>query len=103
LFPAEFPFTERSLDMSSTNSPEQVFRAGTVSAAIWKKETTQDGRIVVQFSIRVQKRYKDADSGEWKTSDYFFPEDLPRLELVAREAFRYVALKENEQSGNAAA
>ena len=89
--------------MSQTNTPDQVFRAGTVSAAIWKKETTQDGRNVVQFSVRVQKRYKDADTGEWKNTDYFFPEDLPRLELVAREAYRYVALKENDQNGNVAA
>ena len=89
--------------MTATNTPDQVFRAGTVSAAIWKKETTQDGRNVVQFSVRVQKRYKDADTGEWKNTDYFFPEDLPRLELVAREAYRYVALKENDQNGNVAA
>lgn len=88
--------------MTQANPPDVVYRSGGVSVAVWKNETLQNGRTVPQFSVRIQKRFKDAESGEWKTTDYFFPEDLPRLELVVREAYRYVALKENGQDNAAA-
>jgi hypothetical protein len=77
-----------------TRAPEVAFKSAGVSAAVWRKEFEQDGRTVVQFHVRVEKRYKDRD-GNWQSSDYFFPSELPRLELVVRKAFEYVALKQD--------
>jgi hypothetical protein len=77
---------------AASRPPEVAFKSAGVSAAVWRKEVEQDGRTVVQFHVRVEKRYKDRD-GKWQSSDYFFPDELPRLELVARKAFEYVALK----------
>ena len=59
---------------------------GRIEAAIWQNQVEQNGRPVVQYSIKVQRSYKDKDSGEWKTTDYFRPQDLPSLALVAQEA-----------------
>ena len=48
---------------------------------------------MTQHSIRVEKRYRDDRSGEWKTTGYFRVEDLPRLALVANKLFEQLVLK----------
>ena len=81
--------------MAEKSQPDKEFRAGTISAAIWRNEVEKEGRTVVQHSVRVQKRYRD-QSGEWKTTTYFFPADLPKLRLVVEKAFEYVSLQESD-------
>ena len=77
--------------------PEKEFRAGGIKAAIWRTETIQDERTVVQHTVRVQKRYRDQQTGEWKDTEYLFPNDLPKLELVVHRAYEYIALRESEE------
>ena len=93
--------------MSQANTPQKPdkeFKAGKMSVAIWsRQEQAADGHTFTAFSIRAQKRYLDPATQEWKTADYLFADDLPRLILVTQEAYRYVALKENEQNNNVAA
>ena len=76
-----------------TDQPTKEFRAGTIVAAIWTKTTTIDGRSVAQHSIRIQKRYRDERSGQWKSTSYFRPEDLPKLALVASKVFENLTLR----------
>jgi hypothetical protein len=75
--------------------PVREFRAGTISAAVWSNTETRDGKSIPQHSIRVQKRYRDERTGEWKTTSYFRPDDMPRLALVAQKVFEYVILRDN--------
>lgn len=82
------------------NQPVKEFRVGGVKAAIWKDEIQQDGRTVIRYSVKVQKSYRDKADGEWKTTDYFYPADLPKLLLVAQKAFEFVSLKESEEDAN---
>ena len=82
----------------SQERPIKEFRAGAISAAIWKTIAIVDGRTVEQHSIRVQKRYRDPRSGEWKTTGYLQPQDLPKLVLVVGEAIKFVTLREVEDS-----
>lgn len=79
--------------------PAKEFRAGTICAAIWTKTETRDGKSIPQHSIRVQKRYRDERTGDWKTTSYFRPEDMPRLALVAGKVFEHVTLREVEPAG----
>ena len=79
--------------------PTTEFRAGTVVAAIWTKTTTLNGRSVPQHSIRIQKRYRDEKSGEWKTTTYFRPDELPKLGLVVSKAYEHLMLREIEDTG----
>ena len=82
------------------NQPVKEFRAGGVKAAIWKKEAQQDGQTVVSHSVKVQKSYRDKLTGEWKTTDYFYPQDLPKLILTAQKAFEYISLRESEEGSD---
>ena len=80
------------------NQPTKEFRAGAISASVWRnEEPQQDGSVRVRHSVKIQKRYRDKD-GAWQDSDYFFPEDLPKLELVVRKAFEYISLKESKDA-----
>jgi len=78
---------------NSNNHPTKEFRAGTIVAAVWETQTTVNGRSVPQHSIRIQKRYKDERTGEWKTTTYFRPDDLPKLILVANKVYEDVMLR----------
>lgn len=79
--------------------PEKTFRSGRMSAAIWSKEVTEDGRTFNQYSVRVQKRFKDKDDNEWKSTPYYFKDELPQLVLVATKAFEYVAMALSSNNG----
>ena len=82
--------------MAQNNKPQKEFRAGGVKAAVWSSDTVHEGRNVTKYSIRIGKRYCD-QNGSWKDSDYFFPDDLPKLQLVAAKAFEYTVLKQSEE------
>ena len=79
----------------NTQPPVKTFRVGTIEAAIWKSESQHDGRTVVRHTTRIQKRYQDKENN-WQTTSYFFPEDLPKLNLVAEKAYEFVSLRESE-------
>jgi hypothetical protein len=77
------------------SKPVKSFKAGTIQSSIWRKETQEDGQTVVRYSVRIQKQYKN-DEGKWQNSDYYFPDELPRVQLVAAKAFEFIALKESK-------
>lgn len=78
--------------------PVKEFRAGTIKAAVWRNEVQDGDRTAVRYSVRIQKRFKR--DGEWHETDYYFPEDLPKLRLVADKAYEYVALSESEDEAS---
>ena len=82
--------------------PEQKFRAGTITAAIWRRVDIEDGREVTRFSTEITKSYKNKE-GTWKETTTFFPQDLPKLSLVAQKAFEYISLKETRDESAEAA
>lgn len=78
------------------NYPERKFKArGGISAAIWRTQSTKNGRTVDRFSINLQKRYMDPTTGEWKGSElHLFPSEIPALLTVASEAYKHCMLVE---------
>ena len=84
--------------MSQDNSkPIKSFSAGNIQASVWRNEVEQDKQIVVRHSVRIQKQYKN-DKGEWQNTDYYFPEELPKLESVVRKAFDFILVKESKDT-----
>jgi hypothetical protein len=73
--------------------PVREFRVGGIKAAIWERDGQQEGQ-AAQYSVRIDRTYRDARTNEFKTTDYYFPGDLPKLILVAEKAFEYVSLKD---------
>ena len=86
--------------MNNPQPPIKEFRVKAIKAAIWEEQDTDQGRTGVRHSVKIQKRYKDKQSGEWKDTNVYFADDLPRLRLVADKAFEFVALRESEDNSD---
>jgi hypothetical protein len=87
--------------MSANNQPIKEFRAGTIVAAIWAESAPSNGRAVPSYSIRTQKRYRDDRDGQWKTTSYLRPDELPKLALVVSRAYEFLTLRETEETPSA--
>ena len=76
--------------------PEKKYRAGQVSATVWKntKEVEINGEKQNKdfYSVQVEKSYKVEDN--WKTTNNFNQNDLPKLSLVVEMAYKYISMKE---------
>lgn len=81
--------------MSQQNArPDKNFRCMNVRASIWKNEVEKDGQTVVRHSVQIRKRFRK-DDGSYEDSDHFFPDELPRLALIAKAAYAYITLTES--------
>lgn len=76
--------------------PEKKFQAGAISAAVWKNSVNHDGKDIDVFNVTIERRYLDKDK-TWKSTNSFKVNDLPKVELIARKAFEFLALKEESE------
>ena len=76
------------------SKPNKRFRCGAISASLWLKDKVIEGKIVEHYSISITKSYKDGD--DWKHTNSFSTEDLPKIALLANEAYKYIRLNTSE-------
>jgi len=77
------------------NQPEKKFRAGAISATVWKNTgTRQNGEETIFRTISLERSYKDK-SANWKTTNSFRINDLPKAELVLKQAYEF-AVQHND-------
>ena len=74
--------------------PIRVIRCGAVQAAMWVDHRVIHDAVVKIHSIRITKSYQQDD--EWKNTTTFATEDLPKVDLVAKEAYRFLRLRSEE-------
>ena len=81
--------------------PVKTIRAGAVSASIWENADPQpDGTVRMRYSVTTQKRYCDKN-GNFQNSDSYFPNDLPKLQLVIQKAFEFIILNKDKKNKEA--
>jgi len=80
------------------NQPEKKFRAGGLVATVWenKGKNEKSGEEYSYRTVSVNRSYKDKTTDEWKTTDSMKLNDLPKLALVAQQAYKYLVMKEEE-------
>ena len=62
--------------------PTRKLRSGPVSSAVWENTIqTDEGPKTVQ-NITFQRSYKDAETGQWKSTDSYTPASLGNLLAV---------------------
>jgi len=71
------------------NIPEKKFRAGPISATVWRNLTEKGSYASVQLS----RSYKDA-SNAWKSTGSLRINDLPKAVVILNKAYEYLVLKE---------
>ncbi len=72
---------------SGKKLPEKKFRAGAVSATIWRNESAKGSYATVQLD----RSYKDGDA--WKSTGSLRINDLPKAVLVLNKAYEYLFSK----------
>jgi hypothetical protein len=83
--------------MEEKNQPEKKFSTGAISATVWKNTAVgKDGKTFESHTISLQRRYKDK-TGQWQTTNSLRLNDLPKIELVVKEAYRYLVLGHTDE------
>ena len=82
--------------MSQGTPPIKEFRAGTIVATVWTDQAPAAGRHSPSYTIRIQKRYRDDRDGQWKTTSYLRPDELPKLSLVVSKAYEFLMVRETD-------
>ena len=80
--------------------PVKAFRSttGSIELSIWKNESCKDGQTVIRHSVKVEKQYKNGE--EWQKTDYFFPDELPKLKSLLQKAYDFIMVKESQEPEN---
>ena len=79
------------------DKPIKSFSAGSIEVSIWRQEVNKNGQTIVRHSVKIQKQYKN-DKDEWKKTDYYWPEELAKLESLVRKAFDFILIKESKDA-----
>jgi len=78
--------------MTEKNKPEKKFRAGAVTATIWKNQTEDNKEY---NTVSFERCYKDKN-GEWKNTNSLRVNDLPKAAMVLSKAYEFLAMTEKE-------
>ena len=86
--------------MGNGNKPETKFRAGSVTATIWKNTGKFNGKETEYSTVSLTRSYKKDD--EWKSANSMRVQDLPHAALVLNKAFEFLCLREqvSQSAGN---
>lgn len=76
------------------NRPEKKFRAGPISATIWKNHSQKEGKDIEYHTISIGRSYKDKD-GNWKNTASLRVMDLPKANLVLNKAFEHLVIADD--------
>lgn len=76
--------------------PEKKFSTGAISAVVWKNKSKgknlHEGEDVEFRTVEVTRRRLDKD-GNWEVLNTFRVNDLPKVQLVVAEAYKWIVLK----------
>ena len=76
----------------NANAPLETFREGAANIKLWQQQR-HDGQIFVTASVG--RSYKDRQSGQWKESKSFSPDDLIRLQSLIPYALAHARVHEH--------
>ncbi len=79
---------------SSGNYPKKKFRAGPISATIWENSgKNQQGEPNKYNTISLERVYQDKE-GNWKSTNSFRLNDLPKAHAVLQRVYNDLVVKE---------
>lgn len=70
------------------------FRAGKVTATVFEKEMTQDGKTFPIYAIKVTKSYSLDDGKTWQDTNNFTRDELVKIQIVVNKAIEFMYLTE---------
>ena len=82
-------------DSSRKNLPERKFRAGAISATVWKNTVEKEGTTFDFRTLSLERNYKDKQD-EWQSTSTLRVNDIPKAVLVLNKAYEFLLLKEQD-------
>jgi hypothetical protein len=89
------------LEVKNMAKPEKRFKCGAIEAAVFVNGIAKNGNTIRMKKVSIQKRHMKAD-GEWSSTNSYDANDLPKLRVVADEAYRYLTMGQGNGSGDPA-
>lgn len=78
------------------NLPKRKYRAGGVTATVWEnKGKSSNGEENTYNTISLERVYQDKE-GNWKSTNSFRVNDLPKVQALMNKAYSDLVLKEQE-------
>lgn len=74
-------------------APTFEARSGSVQIAVWTESREINGDTREVHSIRIQRRYRDDTTGEWRSTNYFRPAELLQLGVLATQVYQRIAVR----------
>lgn len=78
--------------------PEKKFKVNKITTAIWRTQHNKNGQSRNRFSIKLQKSYRDSNTGQWKTQEIvLFPAEIPAVQAVCQRAYEHCMVDEHSE------
>ncbi len=78
------------------NLPEKKFRAGAISATVWKnKGQKATGEETEYRTISIERSYTDK-AGKWQSTNSLRINDLPKAACVLQKAYEHLVFNEQD-------
>ena len=85
--------------MANGNKPEKKIVAGAICASIWKNNAKdKKGKTIEFHKVTLERRYKDGE--EWKSTNSYSVNDIPKAVVAMQKAYEYLVLKNTEGNGD---
>ncbi len=75
-----------SANASIQNLPDKKFKAGPVTATVWKGVSPKGS---VYYNVQIGRSYKDKDNN-WKNTGSLRENDVPKAMVLLQKAYEYV-------------
>ena len=92
-------------EIKGKHLPEKKFRSGSIYLTIWNnRKRVKHDKVSYFYTITLERRYKKGK--EWKSSNTYRVNDLPRAVLLLNKAYEYLVIQKSgkeiveEISGN---
>jgi hypothetical protein len=82
-------------EQPESSHPEKTFRAGLLSASVFRNTVTVGDEQRLIPKVTFQKRYKKPD-GEWATTSSLDVHEIPKAILVLEKAYEYLVSRETD-------
>jgi len=74
-------------------SPKEVIRVGAVNVSIFENTIVKNGKTLVIPKVVFQVRYKDKETGEWKSTTSLSVNDIPKAINALQKAYQMLTEK----------
>lgn|GEM_PF-6698374 len=82
------------------HGPVESFRLNNVTIAVFENESEHEGRKSRYYRAKIDKRYLDQKSGEWKSTSSYSLDELLRLQHLIGDAVGFMAQKPGDPNSD---